>query len=286
MRLRFYRFFLTSSPQQMLPMERDSKESLLDQIFKWSINFNWKRGTELAYRCQFHTDKYVFAGLWKRSTTDIISASWSSFEQSVTETWPYCKVFIDLNENPETWFTIAFEHDPVIFGDPLIQLRSLADNLNPWLYHSGYTLSFNPITQTSDFWTTIRSNAGRIESLSFTFASPNLFQGEDALNEDLRMARDTFNSMQTKITISNENWDLQVPEENPFITSSVAYASDGGWEYEIKVRWSRNKITKSWSMVKSANVNDAMITEVEIRTNNPDAFITAIKEVLWFAFSE
>ena len=33
-------------------------------------------------------------------------------------------------------------------------------------------------------------------------------------------------------------------------------------------------------MVKSANVNDAMITEVEIRTNNPDAFITAIKEVL------
>ncbi len=181
-------------------------------------------------------------------------------------------MFIKLSGDPKEGQQIAIEHKPWIFFNPLWQLRALADRVNDTLRENGLALSINPITQETKFWELVKTYTGQIEELRFTYSSPNLFNLENSLNEDLKKLRDTQNVTEASMILKNKEGNLKIPEDNPLIKESVEYVVKGGGEYRIKAK---KKIITSKDNVRSKSVT----TEIELGTSDRDAIIKFAKEL-------
>jgi len=228
--------------------------------------------SDLGFVYEYDDKGYIYCKFGKRSSIVKTLSPQEKFKEVKTENWPNCHMFMSLSEDPENGQQIAIEHKAWIFANPLVQLRALADKINEALLSNGFVLSINPITQEKKFWDLIKQYDGQIEELKLTFNTPNLFNLENTLNEDLKKVRDINNATEASMILKNKEGNLKVPEDNSLIKESVEYIGKGGGEYRIKAK---KRIITSKDNVRSKSIS----TEIELETSDKDAVLKFAKEI-------
>lgn len=261
MKFQYFTYFLNPIVQQPLfPKKVDKNNILSDILRKLKENpLEYKSGgADIAFVVVHHKDNYVVARLGKRSSLRKSLPPEKLFEETREEHWPHCNVIFNLDNDSETGQKIIFEFKNNIFASPALQLKKLAEEINPLLMPSQFVLSINPVTESQEFWHIINQNKDKIEKLSFIFNSPNLFNLENDLNEELKGIQKDY--LATKATIEFENPDgrLKVPE-NKLTKQGVEYITKGGGEYRVKIRGRRRTVLSSKGKIKTRD-----FPEVEI----------------------
>lgn len=155
------------------------------------------------------------------------------------------------------------------------QRNNIEKVINAAISKTGYTIKIDFITEKSDFWNYVRENKGSIKSLNITLTAPNFLKGISSVREFLSDLKSTYNNTETKISLSNEKGNLNVPEDNKFLKDAVSYSSSGCGSWKIKT----TKSTKAYSN-EDATVSE--IIDISSMSNLTQASINKINSA--FAF--
>ncbi len=103
------------------------------------------------------------------------------------------------------------------------------------------------VTERNDFWKYIANNAGEISDLEIKLSSPNLFDGIITVSDFLRKTNKTYNNTSFSFRLSNEEGNLNIDPNNPFLQDAIRYstAGCGSWKAKNKgsAKWYRNTDT-------------------------------------------
>lgn len=265
MKLQYYTFFL--NPVASLFEDDRSKIDILADILQDSepINFR-KRGADLAYVFTLKQGKYIVSKIGRKSQIKRTLSPEHNFEIRDEENWPFCNVIFFLGDDPEKGQKIAFEYKSSVFTSPFDQLKVFSEKLNETLSTYGYVISINPITEQKEFWNLVDENKGKIEKLCFTFNTPNLFNLNKSLSDDLKGVGKEFQSNRVSIDIENSDGKLEVPRENELVKQGVEYVARGGGEYALKIKGKARRVLKSSNNIVTRSVE---IEDFEVEVLDP-----------------
>lgn len=133
-------------------------------------------------------------------------------------------------------------------GKPIAVFQSLVSNLNgnP---ESPYTIAAFGIVDPETFWDFVRENSGEVVSVSFEAVAPNMFNGKDDFERELRELRDKEKSQKTKVELLN---DGGLNPDTERMHQVADYTLRGGGT--IKARTSRKKRYNSKQKIKRAQI--------------------------------
>jgi hypothetical protein len=272
MRLQYYRVFLERTKQlSLLDDTETTKQDLLYEAFNQRTPVHFTNAKQqLAFVTHTESDTYIYASLAKSTQVSIQHAPEEGFVVEEVTSWPKVPILINTDNDPQTGQTVAIGINQQIFDQPLIQLRKLASELNKRVFKNrGYEMIINPISISNDFWGVVSDYKGKIKALKFSYASPNLFNTNDSLNDELKHARDIFKATNSAVELENGEGGLELPEDDPYIKQSVDYVAQGGGDYRIKLT-SRRVITSEDS-VATKEVEEL---ELDISTKTKSTFKT------------
>ena len=230
----------------------------------------------LAYAHIKTNDDFIFSKIGRKSTITVNLPPEKNFEKKIEDNWPTCKIFININNSPETGQMIAFESKSSVFHDPSNALRDLVDHLNHELNPYGYVLNVNPVTIERNFWGIVKQYSGKIEELDFRFAAPNLLNIKNSLNEDLHELQDEIGITNAEISLKNKDGLLIVNPDNEFIKQSVDYVTKGGGSYKLKIKAKlQSRVITSDQNIKTRELDIDIDTEI----NNNEAFNVLMNQI-------
>ncbi len=271
MRILLYRFFLNKTEQLSLLHSDKSKIDILKQVLSGTYHFRHRR-SDLGYLCVRQEGSYIYARFGRRSTQPRTLSPEERFEIEREETWPNCRVFIRIDDDPNRGQVIGVEDVRMVFSNPLSPLRALADKINNILKDEGYFLSVHTLPEETDFWKYVEANTGKITELAFSFAAPNLLNVENALNDDLKRLQEEYNITETKIALCNPTGSLKVEKSSKLVTDGVEYITKGGGEYRLKARGHIHS-SNSKSKTKTLDI------EIDLKTADRETFMKTLKEL-------
>lgn len=278
MKLQYYVYFLNKIEQQSLfKDERDKNEILKSVLTGKPIHYEC-RGVEYAFVKVFEKDNYMLARLGKKVFLKKHLSPEEQFKEYDVEDWPHCNVFIHLSGNSKNGQRIAFEYNSNIFQEPLVQLKSFEDEINAKIASSGYIMSISPVTKEHNFWNAVEKNKDNIERLIFSFNSPNLFNLNNTLENELRDIEKKYGSCRTKMEFENPYGKILVPRDDRLIKEGVEYIAKGGGEYKIKIK---KGAIKTISNKKNIIIKEFENLEVDIKqeTGGQASFLSIFKDI-------
>lgn len=262
MKFQYYRIFVERVKQQSLLDEPHiEKQDLLYEAFNQRTPLHFRNGGQkLAFVAQKESEPYILGSLAKSTTVSIQHAPEENFETEEMTSWPRVPIVISVSSDEVVGQCIAIGINQQVFEHPLVQLKKLAEELNRLvLKPKGFEMIINAVTYETNFWHTVDEYKGKIKSIKFNYASPNLFNTEDKLNDELRHARDVFGATNSSVELENDEGGLNVPEDDPFMKQSVDYVTKGGGDYKIKL--TKRRTVTSEDSVAAKEVDE---TEIEI----------------------
>ncbi len=255
MTFQYFTYFLNPLSQGALFTDkRDKNEIFKDLLTKNEIEYE-SLGVKLAFVLIAQKDNYIIGKLGKKSSIKRNLPPEKKFEETREESWPYCTIIINTNPDHGRGQKIAFEYKSNVFTSPHEQLKHFQDELNTYLFSFGYALSINPITQDQEFWKIIDQNKDRIEELTFSFNTPNLFELKNSLSEDLKGLQNEYSSTRVSLKLENPDGRLVVPK-NRLTNESVDYIAKGGGEYSVKIKGRAKKVIKSKNNIETKTFDD------------------------------
>ena len=218
---------------------------------------------------------YFIARLGKKASIKRNSPPDKKFEETHEENWPYCTVIINTNTDNGTGQKIAFEFKSNIFPSPFEQLKHFADEINMHIFSSGYAIAINPITEEKEFWKIVKENENKIEKLTFSFNSPNLFGIKNSLNEDLKDLQKEYSSTKVSLELENPDGKLNIPK-NDLTKQSVEYVTQGGGQYALKIKGKYRKVISSKDNIKTKTFDDL---DIHISGSNQETLFSIIDTI-------
>jgi len=133
-------------------------------------------------------------------------------------------------------------------------IKSLEEHLNRMLRFYELEVHIKLLTDKSTFWDVIFKYE-KIYNIEFVLFSPNFIGNfHKDTKEILAELKDNYNANETCLSISNEEGNLTVKEENPLISKMLDWITDGGGEWNVKVK-SEGKKTTINSTLGSKSIN-------------------------------
>lgn len=274
MKILLYRFFINETEQLSLlnePGKKRDKVGMVKDVLKKPYHFRYRK-SELGYVCERCEDSFIYSKLGRRSTLAKILSPEADFRRELEEHWPYCRVFMRLDSDSKDGQIIAIEQQSNVFNRPLSPLQALTNQINETLSCEGYLLSVHPITSEKDFWALVKEGKREIQQLSLSFSSPNLFNIENALQEELRKLKREYNATETEISLANPIGNLNVSEKSKLVKEGVEYITKGGGEYKLKIRGTRYSS-------RDKSKHKVFDLKVDLESADKGTFIKTIKEL-------
>lgn len=275
----YFTYFLNKVDHLFANENSDKKEVLLQALKRErtkGVHSFKHNGVSLAYVYGRTNGKYLIASLGKKSIIKKNAPPEEGFSTIKEETWPNCDLVFNLDDDPATGQRIAFEYSKAVFENPHTQIKAFADELNKDLFHSGWAISINPITSERKFWEFINSHKGKIERLTLTFNTPNLFKLNNALNDDLKELEQEYNVNKASLTLENVDGKLALPQDSDLINQSVEYITRGGGEYSVRIKGKGARVVSSNDNIKTKSVE---FDDLEFFASSPDALKNALDSI-------
>lgn len=273
MKLQYFTYFLNPLQQTPLFEDKRDKNNILRDVIAKTIEYE-SRGVKLAFVPVTKKDNYIIGRLGKRASIKRNSPPDQKFEETYEENWPYCYIVINTNTNHGTGQKIAFELKSSVFPSPYEQLKHFADELNTHLFSSGYAIAINPVTEEKEFWSLIEQNHDKIEKLTFTFNSPNLFGINNSLTEDLKSLQKEYSSTRVSLEMENPDGKLNVPK-NELTNQSVDYITKGGGQFALRLK-GKKIVLRSKDNIKTKSFDDL---DLHINSDNQQTLFDVLGKI-------
>ena len=275
MKFQYFTYFINPLEQKALFVDKRDKNQILRELLgKVKIEYEY-RGVKLAFVQVSNKDNYFIARLGKKASIKRNSPPDKKFEETHEENWPYCTIIINTNTDSGTGQKIAFEFKSNIFPSPYEQLKHFTDELNTHIFSSGYAIAINPVTEEKEFWKIIDDNKDKIEKLTFSFNSPNLFGIKNSLNDDLKDLQKEYSSTRVSLELENPDGKLTIPK-NTLTKQSVDYVTKGGGQYSLKIKGKYKKVISSKDNIKTKTFEDL---DIHINGNNQETLFSILDTI-------
>ena len=113
------------------------------------------------------------------------------------------------------------------------QKNDLVRALNEIFEPKGLTISIDFITEKQEFWNFVKENKGSIKKLEIQLTARNFLGSIRSVTELLDECKKSFNNTSTKLSFSNDQGNLKIPEDDEFINDAVSYSSSGCGSWKI-----------------------------------------------------
>lgn len=253
MKFQYFTYFLNPLEQTPLFTDDRDKNDILRHAFTNTIEYE-SRGVKLAFVPMAQKDNYVVGRLGKRASIKRNSPPDQKFEETYEENWPYCYVIVNTNTENGAGQKVAFEFKSSVFPSPFEQLKHFSDELNTHLFSSGYAIAINPVTEEKEFWKLVDQHHDKIEKLTFSFDSPNLFGIENSLTEDLKNLQKQYSSTKVSLEMENPDGKLKVPK-NDLTNQSVDYITKGGGQFALRLK-GKKIVLRSKDNIRTKSFDD------------------------------
>lgn len=242
---------------------RHDRESWLRSIFSQKIAFTY-------FSTQFHyvpevpsddaDDNLIVGRIGRQITVRENEPPDSGLHEMHRDTWR-AGVFILDPRHHEDGQKAALEKNAAI-TDPLKILTALATAINLRQPPEPYGLEVAAITEASTFWDFVNANRGRVTSVSFDLVTPNMFDGPENMDQELRAMRDNEHARRAKLSLENPD-GLELNTDR--IRGIVDYAAKGGGDIEARAKGrksynSRRKIRRA--AVPVPDDDESLLAEV------------------------
>ncbi|MBP9715063.1 MAG: hypothetical protein KBD52_01055 [Candidatus Pacebacteria bacterium] len=274
MKFQYFTYFLNPLEQKALFVDNRDKNEVLRELLGKKIEYE-VRGVKLAFVLVSSKNNYFIARLGKKASIKRNSPPDKKFEETHEENWPYCTVVINTNTDNGTGQKIAFEFKSNIFPSTFEQLKHFADEVNTHIFSSGYAIAINPITEEKEFWKIVEENEDKIEKLTFSFNSPNLFGIKNSLNEDLKDLQKEYSSTKVSLELENPDGKLNIPK-NDLTKQSIEYVTQGGGQYSLKIKGKYRKVISSKDNIKTKTFDDL---DIHINGSNQETLFSILDTI-------
>lgn len=184
--------------------------------------------TEYAVRITKEDNGIYYGKISKRSHTEKHELTPLDIVEQELEDWPFAEFICEPAENQIIVIRMAAK----IFTSYNKIKEILTDIFTKEMQGIGYDVRVEPLVSKGTFWNLIKSN-DQIYCVSLRLLSPNLFGANSSATELLKEVNEICNNTDIEITVSNDDGDLKVKEEN--FESYVKYAEQGGGAWVAQV---------------------------------------------------
>lgn len=212
------------------------------------------RGFETTKRTLMQSDTVVAFKIGIQKTIDLDT---KELKREKVESWPNVTVIVDNSPDIQG---IAISRNPRAFSSTRILIDHLHRAISTRLRARGLTIEIREQFNTSDFWSVVSDNEGKVQRIRFEMVSPNMANISAALTVDLRgLNRDTHSQRVDIELNAPPNSSLSIDHENPLINGCVDYASKGGGDIAVKIQGMRKEIRTS-TAVKTIEIDKLEFT--------------------------
>lgn len=186
-----FRLSLRQREQPDLFEEREiTREEWLRDLFSRSVEFR-HRGSDFAYvPAPDQSDEKTIVGRVGRNVLRSENMPPDrNLEEFMRESWQAAVIVVDPTHH-EDGQKVAAE-SRVEVGKPSALLQRLITALEEASDTSPYFIEVHPIFPMESFWEFVEKNRGKIKSVGFEFAVPNMFGGADEFLDEMRRFRDS-----------------------------------------------------------------------------------------------
>lgn len=287
MRFEYYRFLLAavdSKQDDLFQGQKKSREELIKEIFSEGKTYTFEKGKSgYGFVIKRVINKKAFGQIAKQKEAKIVSSPSEGLEERQEETWPCSYVVINLDDEKKNGETdqfgqvIAVQVNTPVISNNASCLRALSDHINTIIINDAYHISINPI-QTGEFtfWSVIDKYQGQVTKATLSYTSPNLFNLENKLEDDLRKANQEFNTTNTQLTLESQGGNLNLSKDNELLSQSAEYIDKGGGVYALKLKNGKT-ITSNRKGVKTEAFDGK---EINIEGVTERSLMEIIKNVL------
>ena len=128
------------------------------------------------------------------------------------------------------------------------QKNELVRVLNKIFEPKGLIISIGFITEKQEFWNFVKENKGSIKKLEIQLTARNFLGSIRSVTELLDECKKSFNNTNTKLSFSNNQGNLKIPEDDEFIKDAVTYSSSGCGSWKITTNDKSKSLSSSNSM--------------------------------------
>ncbi len=220
-------------------LNTDKKTAFIDWLKSFNnngikeIDYSPKRHFSIA--CKEYVNGKYFMKFAKHKGTIVTKKTKDDFIISQVDDYPNCKIFVNPDKNT---MLIEYNHE---VADSVLKLKSIIQNvLCKDIRNMGYSIAIELITKTVDFWDYINDNNGKLTSVEFTFIRPNFLQGFPTATDYVNgFSGYNISSVTTKI--ENQDGNLSIPPNNPFINDAINYTAAGAGKWSITAKGESKK---------------------------------------------
>ena len=261
--MQFELMHLTLLPRQQLELfERVgiTREAWLREIFAEKILFMHRNE-------QFHyvpeTDEsigyapYIAGRIGRRVSVTENEPPEAGLHELHRPSWKASNLFIDPRHHDEGQKAALQYRDDI--GKPLAILQSLANHINKEFEpRPPYAMQVAPISDADSFWDFAEKNEGNVTCVAFDLFTPNMFDGPENMDKEMKEMRDKERARKIKFELENpDSLDLNTPR----VKALVSYAAKGGGS--IKARAKGRKSYNSKRKVKTVPIPDPEQTDTK-----------------------
>lgn len=252
-----------------------SRENWLREVFGETIAFT-------HYKMPFHyvpeTDKtivtapFIVGRIGRRISVTENDPPEQGMHETQREAWIAAEVFIDPQPHEEGQKAAVQYRDDVgrafaIFDSLVQHINKNSEPRHP------YVIEVAPITDAQNFWDFATANKGAVTSVEFDLVTPNMFDGPENMDQEMKAMRDQERVRRLKFEIENPD-SLEL--ETPRIRTMVTYATKGGGN--IKARAKNKKTYDSKKKAKVVPIPEPEVADIKARV---EAVLQAVKMLIF-----
>jgi hypothetical protein len=198
----------------------------------------------------------------------------SGLHETQRPSWAAASIFIDPRHHDEGQ-KVAFQYRDDI-GQPLSIFLDLAKHINTNSEPlQPYAIEVAPISDADSFWDFAAKNKGNVTCVAFDLVTPNMFDGPENMDKEMKEMRDQERARKIKFELENpDSLDLDTQR----VKTIVAYAAKGGGN--IKARAKGRKSYNSKKKIKTVTIDDPEQADAK------SALMDVIKAVKVLIFGE
>ncbi|MBF4693972.1 hypothetical protein [Fusibacter ferrireducens] len=179
------------------------------------------------YSIDAFDDRYQLLKICKEKEIELHEPKERDIEESNVPDFPYVNVLLDTKKQ-----IFLIEHNYLIFEYTGICANIISLFLNEKARFYSYEVTLNPMLVEDDFWASVETFE-KINELSMSLNSPNLFEGWLSTNDFLKAIKKKYNNTFSNISLKNKTESLCIEDKNKELKDAIKYIANGGGRWKM-----------------------------------------------------
>lgn len=205
------------------------RQEYLETVFERNINFIGS-GVKFTYVYLGREGNIIFGKIGRKITEVVNRGPETKFAETKQMIHQASNVLIDISSE-ETGQKIALQYKNQV-GKPLNIAKYLVDHINLVEQDVRWNISVNAVTETQKFWDVVNEYKSYITELDVVLIAPNILNGADKVQEDLRRIYKENGVQETTVKMVNREGKLNPDSKN--IRETIDYVGQGGGSAKLK----------------------------------------------------